>query len=268
VVAVVDVPGAHALEPGDLLGLHPVAGPLQMALIGARGGEHPLELHGGEHVGVVGIGVYVVLGWIKRQNPAPVSRCPPQLQVLGLFDHGQGPRPCRRLTHCRHSQHTPQLRQRSPSAAACSDVSPNSNSLKSFLRSSAGRSFIAPEAFFGDVSGWVPILLVPGQWELAVLGQVLALEQALHADGRLASGRNRANGDPGAGDRVAAGEHPFRLVAMVTHQLRWCPRGWLQAVTPQKPSSVRWPMAVMIMSPNMSTSSQVSSNSGAKRPRR
>ncbi len=51
VVAVVQVPGAHALEPGDLLGLLVVAGPDQVAGKGPGGGENPLELQAGDHVG-------------------------------------------------------------------------------------------------------------------------------------------------------------------------------------------------------------------------
>ena len=65
VVAVVDVPAAHALEPSDLLGLGPVAGALEVALVGARSAEHPLKLHGRKHVGMLGVGVGVEDGRVK-----------------------------------------------------------------------------------------------------------------------------------------------------------------------------------------------------------
>ena len=51
VVAVVDVPAAHALQPGDLLGLFLVARPHQMAHPGTGGRKDALELQGGDHIG-------------------------------------------------------------------------------------------------------------------------------------------------------------------------------------------------------------------------
>ena len=88
---------------------------------------------------------------------------------------------------------------------------------------------------------------------IPALGQVLALRTwRSHADGRLAPGRHRPDGDPGAGDRVAAGvDTPSRLVAMVVSIGRdQCPGGSVSRPLPwpRKPSSVRWPMAVMIRS--------------------
>ncbi len=57
----VDVPGAHALQPGDFLRFLAVGGPFQVAHAGAGRAEQPLELHGGDHVGQP-----AVTGEVKR----------------------------------------------------------------------------------------------------------------------------------------------------------------------------------------------------------
>ena len=69
VVAGVDVAAAHALDPGDLLGLGLVAGPHQVAHPGAAGGQDALELQGRDHVGEVGVGVLQVHTGVEGLEP-------------------------------------------------------------------------------------------------------------------------------------------------------------------------------------------------------
>ena len=59
------IPGAHALEPGDLLGLLVVRGPDQVAAEGPGGRENPLELQGGHHIGQSVVMVGPALGGIE-----------------------------------------------------------------------------------------------------------------------------------------------------------------------------------------------------------
>ena len=76
VVAVVQVPGAHALEPGNLLGLFLVRRPDHVALEGPGRGQDPLKLHAGDDVGEGAVMVGLVAGGVKgleahRQNDGP-----------------------------------------------------------------------------------------------------------------------------------------------------------------------------------------------------
>ena len=76
VVAVVQIPGAHALEPGDLLGLGVVRGPDQVAGKRAGGAQDAFELYAGDDVGIIGIVIGAVLRGIKgfesrRQDQGP-----------------------------------------------------------------------------------------------------------------------------------------------------------------------------------------------------
>jgi len=77
IIAFVHVPGADALEPGDFFWLPAVFGlPFDMTRGRARGGQNPLKLHGGDHVGEFGVLVIVEFGGVKggkarRQNHGP-----------------------------------------------------------------------------------------------------------------------------------------------------------------------------------------------------
>jgi hypothetical protein len=93
VVAVVQVPGAHALEPGDLQGLLVVRGPHQVAGKGPGGAQDALELQAGHHVGIRGIVVGIVLLGIKdRKARRQDDRAHLQLQLFRsqLVGHRQG----------------------------------------------------------------------------------------------------------------------------------------------------------------------------------
>lgn len=50
IVALVDVPGAHALQPGDVTGLGPVGQAGDMALFRAGCRQQPFEFQGGHHI--------------------------------------------------------------------------------------------------------------------------------------------------------------------------------------------------------------------------
>ena len=64
IVAGVDVPGTDALEPGDLLRLFMVGHAYDMPLVGTGCGKQTLKLDGGDHIGVVVIGVDSLSGRI------------------------------------------------------------------------------------------------------------------------------------------------------------------------------------------------------------
>ena len=71
VVAVLAVPGSHALEPCDLFGLLVVGGPHEVSLSGAGRRKDALELHRGHHIGKFRVAVGVELRWIERlESPA------------------------------------------------------------------------------------------------------------------------------------------------------------------------------------------------------
>ena len=83
VVAVVQVPGAHALEPGDLQGLLVVRGPDQVAGKGPGGAQDALELQAGHHVGIGGVVVgLVLLGIIDLKARRQDDRAHVQLQLF------------------------------------------------------------------------------------------------------------------------------------------------------------------------------------------
>ena len=84
VVALVHVPRADALEPGDFLRFLVVGQAHQVAARGAGGRQHALELHGGDHVRELGVVVSVELGGVKRaeaREPEQWSR----LELGGLL---------------------------------------------------------------------------------------------------------------------------------------------------------------------------------------
>ena len=83
VVAVIQVPGTDALEPGDLQGLLVVRGPHQVAGKGSGGGENPLKLHAGHHVGEMGVMIGpVLLGIEGRKARRQDDRAHLQLQLF------------------------------------------------------------------------------------------------------------------------------------------------------------------------------------------
>ena len=66
VVALVHVPRADALEPGDFLRFLVVGQTHQVAARGAGGRQHALHLHGGDHIREIGVVVTVELGGVER----------------------------------------------------------------------------------------------------------------------------------------------------------------------------------------------------------
>ena len=97
VVAVVQVPGAHALEPGDLLGLLVVRRPDQMAGEGTGGAQDALKLQAGDHVGIGGVMVgLVLLGIIGREARRQDDRAHLQFQFFRAAGREKLPRPDRR----------------------------------------------------------------------------------------------------------------------------------------------------------------------------
>jgi hypothetical protein len=66
VVAAVHIPGAHALQKGDLSGFGVIAGAHQESHGGARCGQGPFKFQRRDHVGMVGVMIAAVLCGIKR----------------------------------------------------------------------------------------------------------------------------------------------------------------------------------------------------------
>ena len=65
VIAVVDIPGAHALEPCNLLWLFMIRWPYQVPFKGSGGGEDSFKLHAGNYIWMTGIVIGVIAGRIK-----------------------------------------------------------------------------------------------------------------------------------------------------------------------------------------------------------
>ena len=84
---VFNIPGAHALEPGDLLGLLVVRGPDQVAAERSGSGENPLELQGGDHIGQGVVMVGPALDGIKGLKPRGQDHGP-DLDLFGFGLHG------------------------------------------------------------------------------------------------------------------------------------------------------------------------------------
>ena len=92
VVAVVQVPGAHALEPGDLQGLLVVRGPDQVAGKRPGGAQDALELQAGHHVGIMGVMIGPILLGIKGlEARGHDDRAHVQLQGFGTLAMGNRP---------------------------------------------------------------------------------------------------------------------------------------------------------------------------------
>jgi len=85
VIALVDVPGPYALEPGDLLGFLVIRGPLDMSLVRPCGAQDPLELQAGDHIGVAGVSIRLVERGIERlESRSQNHRADPKGELLLL----------------------------------------------------------------------------------------------------------------------------------------------------------------------------------------
>ncbi len=65
IVATVEIPGPHTLEPRHLFGFLVIRQPDQVPAGGAGGRQDPFHLHGGDHVGVISIFIGIETGWIE-----------------------------------------------------------------------------------------------------------------------------------------------------------------------------------------------------------
>ena len=74
-VTSINIPGADALEPGNLLRPFQVRGPLDVPLIGACGAQNALKFHAGDHVGKFGIAVSIQPARIKRSITKGQDHC-------------------------------------------------------------------------------------------------------------------------------------------------------------------------------------------------
>ncbi len=95
----------------------------QVAAEGPGGGENPLELQGGDHVGITGVMVGLALAGIegleaRGQDHGP-DLAPLWFRASWLWSMAPA---WQATTHCMHSEQTPQLRHRAASRWACSSV--------------------------------------------------------------------------------------------------------------------------------------------------
>ena len=249
VVALVDVPGAHALEPGHFLGLLVVRGPHQMALVGAGGGQHPLELQAGEDVGMVGVTIRGVGGGIKGGETGGQDDGPhlhfDDLLFLGVV-HGLGQAGLDALVAFR--------------ADAALEAALGFGQGLGLVVSQGNLQKIALPGGFGvqaahrgpgllGLHGHVRLFM--GPLFFPALAQILIVDEPVDALGRLFPGRHGLHHGFGAVDRVAAGKDPFNgglagdgigFDAAGTAWFR-CPGSLMGS------KRALWPMAMMIVSP-------------------
>jgi hypothetical protein len=83
ILAAVLVAGPDTLEPGDFLGILVIRGSGDVSFGGAGGTQQPLELHGGDHVGILAVAV-------KIQFPG---------RIVGGKTGGQNDRPHFKVKH-------------------------------------------------------------------------------------------------------------------------------------------------------------------------
>ena len=87
------IPGAHALEPGNLFGFLVVRRPHQMTLKGAGSAQNALKLQAGDHIGQGGVLIPVVLlGIVRGKARGQDHRADVNLPDLALLVevHGAG----------------------------------------------------------------------------------------------------------------------------------------------------------------------------------
>ncbi len=84
IVTTVQIPGAHALKPGNFLGFLVIGWADEMPAVRTRGGQNPLHLQRGNHVGMLGVIVGVEFRWIERLESGS-QHYRPHIEIDGLF---------------------------------------------------------------------------------------------------------------------------------------------------------------------------------------
>ena len=179
----------------------------QVSAGGAGGRKQALHLHGGDHVGVLGIGVAVESGRVEGFEAGGQDHGP------GLEGHGFGP------LAVGLQGHGPGLAGRHALVALAAD-----GAFQAAVRLGAGGLFVVAELNFVEVGGagfggqhrhrlahgvGQPVdghVLDRGPVGLAPGGQILAADEAVDGNRRLLSGADGFHHRGRAGDRIAAGE--------------------------------------------------------------